>query len=208
MDWILSFTGDGLVPPRLFGALLDFVREVYILNRDPWQAVLDILAVDRVLTHTGIAITYRDNNGSVQSRAIVYSWPKYCPWGLSILNQCWSCPGLPLEIEMQWKAGSENHQELRGNRSRVTTSGHDTHKKILLICPRCNHKSPWVERPDWLKGITGRPLTYWYPFPLSLQDRLGLLRRFYPNALFNNLGEFDGVSMDIDEGSTIDDTAV
>lgn len=126
-------------------------------ERDLWEAVVRMLSYKvEILTHTSIAVVFRDTNGSVRSREI----------GRHHL------PDLPLGVHFTW-CGNRSCRPMAGD---TTFKNHflsgrprSETEKLKQICRRCGYESAWVKIKDigWSHQFPGQQPVYWHNYPLT-----------------------------------------
>lgn len=165
-NWVLAFASPTLSAHVVVGALINWVRAVFVHKGDLWGSLVEAFHLETVLSHTPVILIYRDGN-QVHSRCLARSRLPYLPWGLEELRRCNTCTySLPMDVEYRW-------------RSRVLKidgrSFTDTQAQLRQYCRRCKCDSLWVSRPEWVHFIPHCQPCYWFDWPVN-SDRVGELR--------------------------------
>jgi hypothetical protein len=142
-----------ILPRILVPSLIEFLRRVYIERKQPWEAWMEAFtASKRVLTHSPVVLIYQDQFATI-SHLLVYSMAHSHAWGME--PRCGNV-GCSAQI------GDVVSKTMRGQ-----TNNTRNHGVVMWICNRCNWKSAWAPRPEWIHAIVGHDLFFWHEYPLD-----------------------------------------
>jgi hypothetical protein len=107
-------------------------------------------------TVTPVNLIYRDSD-MVKSKQIVYSNFKTRVWGLSTRCGNKECESLPGSLVYKCRSGSR---------------GDGNHDWVGCLCTnsKCQWKSPYIKRPDWLQPMANK-LFFMHDYPLTAAQR-------------------------------------
>lgn len=166
-DWVLAFTAPSLIVHNMMGSIINWYRDVFVNQVDPWDAVVSAFHGEQQAGHSPVLLLYRQGS-QVHSRCLVRSWPPHLPWGIEALRVCSSCtPSLPMDVGYRWVKGTVSS----GEGQQWT----DPHHKMRQSCVRCGHISGYVTRPEWINPIPSHMPCYWLEWPLD-EEKLKTLR--------------------------------
>jgi hypothetical protein len=158
---VLGFSGDTVLPQVVTQDLIYLIDHIAThQERNVWDAVTRMLSNKvELLTHTSIAVVFRNSDGIVQSREIGRHHP----------------PDLPIGIHFIW-CGNRSCSPLRGDtifkNKFIPGVTRSESEKLKQICRRCGYQSAWVKIKDieWSHQFPGQQLVYWHDFPITHQQ--------------------------------------
>lgn len=146
-DFIIGFAGPTVVPRIVGLALLDAMQKIYIYHENIWDGIAKAVtsSSNLILVNTPVVVIFKDDNGVMQTRCLIYSIGHVKVWGLD--HRCIR-PGCP-----------------PGN-MRCSVGREPNHAAAAIQCSSCKWKSKYHPRPDWLYP-TKIPFVFWHDFPLD-----------------------------------------